>query len=319
MTRARDLADTQDNLGGAVPPFAAGKNKVINGDFGIWQRGSGPFTTSGGYSADRFLQVNNGSGAVYSVTQQTFTPGTAPVSGYESAYFLRYDQTTAGTGATVSIPVAQRIEDVRTLAGQTVTLSFWAKTNAASSFTLTINQAFGTGGSATVAYTSGSYTTSTSWQRFTLTVALNSISGKTIGTNSSLSFSVNAPVNVVQTWDIWGVQLEAGSVATPFQTATGTIQGELAACQRYYMLGTMDVRIFSGAVATKDTAIPQKITPMRITPTPAFTAAASASENISGTPSVTMTDAVTLRQAFVYSAINTDTYYVRAYELAAEL
>jgi hypothetical protein len=37
MTRSRDVADTQDNLGGAVAPYVAGKNKIINGDFFVNQ------------------------------------------------------------------------------------------------------------------------------------------------------------------------------------------------------------------------------------------------------------------------------------------
>ena len=62
-----------------------------------------------------------------------------------------------------------------------------------------------------------------------------SISGKTIGTSSFLEVTFTLPNGAITpTIDFWGVQLEAGSVATAFQTATGTIQGELAACQRYY-------------------------------------------------------------------------------------
>ena len=55
-----------------------------------------------------------------------------------------------------------------------------------------------------------------------------------IGTSSYLQPLLDGPANTANTLDTWGWQLEAGSVATPFQTATGTIQGELAACQRYY-------------------------------------------------------------------------------------
>jgi hypothetical protein len=69
-----------------------------------------------------------------------------------------------------------------------------------------------------------------------MTVTLASLAGKTIGTSSFLDayFVTSATFTGGTTIDIWGVQVEAGSVATAFQTATGTIQGELAACQRYY-------------------------------------------------------------------------------------
>ena len=215
--------------------YAAGKNKIINGDFGIWQRGtsfSNPAT--GTYTADRWRIEYNGSGATRTFSQQTFTPGTAPVAGYEGSYFFRYARTVAGTGATAD-NVVQRIEDVRIFAGQTATLSFWAKVDSGTpTLTLRARQNFGSGGSGLIDATDVSITLSTSWTRYIATFAIPSISGKTIGTNSQLEIQFRTAVNTIQTLDLWGVQLEAGSVATAFQTATGTLQGELAACQRYY-------------------------------------------------------------------------------------
>ena len=237
MTRSRDVADSQDNLGGAVAPFVAGKNKIINGDFGIWQRGTS-FNTNASYCADRWLPLWDGSGATRTISQQTFTPGTAPVSGYEGQYFLRFAQSVAGTGSTYNV-VNQRIEDVRNFAGQSVSFSFWAKASGSISMASapSLNQNFGSGGSATVyqGFPLGTAPAlTTSWQRFTFTTTVPSISGKTIGTSSYLEIGFNLPLNTTFTIDIWGVQLEAGSVATPFTTASGSIGGELALCQRYY-------------------------------------------------------------------------------------
>ena len=252
--------------------FAAGKNKIINGDFGIWQRGtsfSNP--ASSAFIADRFRFFGDSSGATRTLSQQTFTPGTAPVAGYEGQYFLRFNQSVAGTGASFNV-IQQFIEDVRTFAGQTVTISFWAKAAAAATITSGFNRNYGTGGSsAEFNQGTASHSITTSWARYTSTVSIDNLTGKTIGANSYLTLTFGLPINTTFTIDIWGVQMEAGSVATAFQTATGTIQGETSACQRYYLrVGTnTDERVGLGTGATSTVAVigVQLPVTMRVAPT----------------------------------------------------
>jgi hypothetical protein len=220
--------------------YAAGKNKIINGDFGVWQRGTSFSPTPGveTYTADRWVAYVDGT-TTSTFSRQSFTPGTAPVSGYESSFFYRA-LITSQTGGSGSY-IYQKIEDVRTFANQTVTMSLWAKAAASGSASIYLTQNFGSGGSGTVNGTPSTINLTTSWQRFTYSVAVPSISGKTIGTGSFLAFYVQLTANLAQTVDIWGVQVEESPVATAFQTATGTIQGELAACQRYFYRWNGDV------------------------------------------------------------------------------
>jgi len=232
-----DMDFTWSTASGGSNLFYAGKNKVINGDFGVWQRGTSFTVANDTYTADRFLVAANG-GQTMAFTQQTFTPGTAPVSGYEGKFFYQYAVTAAGSGNTYN-QLKTRIEGARTFAGQTVTVSFWAKGSASYNITTVGYQSFGTGGSpsgSVLAWSSGNLAVTTSWQRFSYSFTMPSVSGKTFGTNGNdyVELYINMPTNQTSTTGIWGVQLEAGSTATDFQTATGTIQGELAACQRYY-------------------------------------------------------------------------------------
>ena len=254
MTRARDLADTQDNLGGAVPPFTAGKNKIINGDCFYNQRGFSSQTLtaeSGIFVVDRFSGVHVLSGSSTFSVQQ-FALGTAPVAGYEAKQFMRVVTTGQDNGFSGTI-FGQAVEDVRTLAGQTVTVSFWAKAASGTpSVSFEFRQVFGTGGSPsdTVEGAGGvqKFAISTSWTRYSKTITLPSIAGKTLGTNLNSRLECNIWVSAgasfanrtnslgiqSNTFDLWGFQLEAGPVATPFALATGTPATELAACQRYY-------------------------------------------------------------------------------------
>jgi hypothetical protein len=223
--------------------YAAGKNAIINGDYRLNQRSFSSTTSDGTYGFDRWA-LGTAGGTTYSA--QTFTAGTAPVAGYEGINFAQV-ATTGQSGTGVISILLQRIEDVRTFAGQTVTISFWAKAASGTpSVAIELQQNFGSGGSTTVNTYAGKITTSTSWARYSVNVAVPGVSGKTIGASSFIAlqlwtsagsdFNARTGTLGIQTATIgfWGVQVEAGSVATAFQTATGTLQGELAACQRYY-------------------------------------------------------------------------------------
>ena len=213
-------------------------NYLINGAFDIWQRGTS-FTNPAAFTAftaDRWTQGFDGTGATRTWSQQVHTPGAAPVAGAtESSYFLRLAQSVAGSGGSYNMLV-QRIEDVRTLAGQTVTFSFYAKAGSALTMpSIDFEQSFGSGGSANVYTTlTSSISVGTSWTRYSYSVALPSISGKTIGTNPYLGIRIFLPFNTTFTFDIANVQLERGTVATTFRRNQPNIQAELAACQRYY-------------------------------------------------------------------------------------
>jgi hypothetical protein len=263
----------------------AGKNKIINGDFAINQRAFTTTTTSSVYTYDRF--VTRAADGTSTFTANTFTPGAAPVAGYESTNFLSM----ASTGQTLTSArtwIGEGIEDVRTFAGQTVTVSFYAK---AASGTPTVaaffSQVFGSGGSATVDGTGQKVTISSSFVRYSMTFSVPSVSGKTIGTSSYLrlfiSTSAGADWNTntasqgiqTATISIWGIQAEYGSYATPFQTASGgSSESELAMCQRYFQ------RFATGADATNEPVVVgqayqstgaiyniQTLRPMRVTPT----------------------------------------------------
>jgi hypothetical protein len=157
-------------------------------------------------------------------------------------------QRDSGNTSTTLIQTLQNYETVNTipLAGQTVTLSWYAKAGA--NFSATSSQMFaqvytGTGTDQNVlsGYTgsvgllSAAVTITTSYVKYSQTFTIGSTA-----TEMAIVFGFN-PTGTASTNDwveITGVQLEVGSAATAFSRTGGTYQGELAACQRYYWRNT---------------------------------------------------------------------------------
>lgn len=207
------------------------KNRLVNGNFDFWQRG----TTSSalGYIADRWNWTAGGTGATGTVSQYVMALG--EVGGNVPAVYGLQWAITAGTAGQPTLE--QRIEGVRSLAGQQVAFSFWAKCGTAGlAGSIVASQVFGTGGSpsAAVATTIGTFTTATGWTRYTATVALPALTGKTLGTNGDdyLAIQFLMPATTSFTLTLAQAQLEPGFIASDFEFRPAAF--ELQLCQRYY-------------------------------------------------------------------------------------
>ena len=227
-------------------PLAGMRNAIINGNFDIWQRGTSQ--TAAGYgSADRY--ASNRVGTTCTMSRQAFILGQTDVPG-EPTYFCRMAVTSVAGAGNLSL-LEQKIESVRTFAGQQVTVSFWAKADAAKPISAELVESFGSGGSPSSGVDAlgvSKVTLSTSWQKITTTVTLPSISGKTLGSDNNdaivlrIWFDAGSTYNALTdtlgqqsgTFDIAQVQVEPGPVATPFERRP--IGTELALCQRYFQI-----------------------------------------------------------------------------------
>ena len=222
MSRAQLTSTVEQNTGGAVSPYAAGKNVLINGALDVWQRG----TSFSGlvYTADRWQATYGNS---VTVARSTDTPNSA---------FLYSAEVTGSNFATLQ----QRLEGAtsRQFVGQNVTISFWAKATASVSLAVALQtpSALDNWSSASFLGGNGSVTATTSWTRFSFTIAAANL---TSAAANGLALSFNGPTGAVD-FKITGIQMEQGLVATAFQTATGTLSGELMACQRYYWRTSYD-------------------------------------------------------------------------------
>jgi hypothetical protein len=208
------------------------RNKIINGNFDIWQRGTSFNNPTALYIADRWsIDVDNTS-ASWTIAKAT---ALQDVADQGTTGILRFAVSTVGSMTFADI--GQKIENVGTLQNQIATISCYHRFGTtAKSVYMYIEQVFGTGGSASVQtqvipLQTGS--TLTGFTKLSGTITVPSIAGKTIGGNSYLRVVIRIFTPSANDYcDITKVQVESGGASTPFETRP--IGLELALCQRYY-------------------------------------------------------------------------------------
>ena len=234
------------------------KNRIINGNMAINQRGSASYDITGAvYTLDRY----RGSASISS--KFSIAPGTTtPPAGFTN--YLQVTSSAATTpGSTDNYSFFQRVEGYNvadlnwgTSDAQTVTMSFWVR----STLTGTFGGKLQNSAQNRIYIFSYTISSANTWEKKTITVTGDTTGTwlTTTGVGLAINFSVGAgsgaeatagswgtdnvpyqptgSTNVVATsgatWQITGLQLEAGTTATDFEHLQYGQQ--LALCQRYY-------------------------------------------------------------------------------------
>jgi hypothetical protein len=206
----------------------------------VWQRGTSIAGSAGSYlyTADRWQ--TNASTALTVSRQATGDTTNLPFI----QYCARVQRNNAST-ATAAAVLSQSFETINSIpyAGKTVTLSFYARRGAnfsGASNQLEVYLPSGTGtdqnafvggftGATNVIYQTPTLTTT--WQRFSYT---GTVATTATQLATQFTYTPTGTAGAADFYEVTGVQIDIGSVALPFRTYAGTLQGELAACLRYF-------------------------------------------------------------------------------------
>ncbi|OUV24392.1 MAG: hypothetical protein CBC57_07130 [Euryarchaeota archaeon TMED97] len=251
------------------------RNLIINGAMQVAQRGSASSSTQGLATVDRFKKIGSGLGNTFSQEQITLSSSDTPYSsGFRKAFRVSQDQ--AGTAnAAGAIDFSHYIEAQNlacsgwnyTSASSKITLQFWFRASTNQTFYAILYTPDGTVQTYPFAFTASG---NNAWTKITHTIVGNSnitinndngtgliiylipfygtnyTNNRTLNTWNALD-STNYCPDMASTWltagastfDVTGMQLEVGSVATDFEHRSFHEEREL--CRRYYhaILGKM--------------------------------------------------------------------------------
>ena len=275
------------------------RNLIINGAMQVAQRGTSHSLahdgTTGAYTTDRFVVAMSGADQWdCTVTQSSTAP-----DGYANSLLVTTGtaETTIDADEYMSVQYKVEAQDLQhiasgTAAAKAMTLSFWVRSSQTGTFAFAIYKGDNTGRGISATYTISSANT---WEYKTIAIPGDTSGGGIANDNGNgwnmywllaagsnfTSTDSTSWINYVSTglayghtqngvvtnggatWQITGVQLEVGQVATPFEHRS--YGDELRRCQRYYQISTRSIGAWTGS--SRFRILEHFGTPMRAAPT----------------------------------------------------